>query len=121
MIRGAVQSVGIDAEPNDALEPGVLEMIASTHEREMLARITNIDTCFDRAMFCMKEAFYKAFFQLEPQFLEFLDAAVTISPSTATFRVSVLRSDVSAKFRGRAFSGRYSVEDGLICTAITIT
>lgn len=74
--RGAdVRSVGIDAEPHDALPPGVLEAVSLPAERAELTALP-AGAYWDRILFCAKEATYKAWFPLTRRWLGFEDAHI---------------------------------------------
>lgn len=79
-----LRTLGIDAEPHLPLPAGVLGVIARDEERKRLSELAAADgaTCWDRVLFCAKEAVYKAWFPLTHRWLGFADAAVTISPGT---------------------------------------
>jgi 4'-phosphopantetheinyl transferase EntD len=80
-----IRALGIDAEPNEPLPAGVLDMIALTEEQHRLSQLAAADqnTRWDRLLFCAKESVYKAWFPLTRRWLGFEDAAVTITVSTA--------------------------------------
>ncbi|MGH3833192.1 MAG: 4'-phosphopantetheinyl transferase family protein [Pseudonocardiaceae bacterium] len=79
-----LRTLGIDAEPHLPLPAGVLGVIARDEERERLSELAAADnaTCWDRILFCAKEAVYKAWFPLTHRWLGFEHATVTINPGT---------------------------------------
>ncbi len=123
----AVRSVGIDAEPHDVLPDGVLDAVTVAEERHELTALPD-DLHWDRILFCAKEATYKAWFPLTRRWLGFEDAHVVfdIDPSDTTGTTG----DFVAKIRidGAALSGppltalrgRWSVQRGLVLTAIVL-
>jgi len=123
---GAVRSVGIDAEPHDVLPDGVLGAIALDVERHEVAALPD-DLHWDRILFCAKEATYKAWFPLTERWLGFEDAHVVfdLDPSgrgTTGVFVSKILVD-GAALSGpplTALRGRWSVERGLVLTAIVL-
>ncbi|MBY0390644.1 MAG: 4'-phosphopantetheinyl transferase [Mycobacterium pseudokansasii] len=122
---GAVRSVGIDAEPHDVLPNGVLDAISLPAERAELPRSMPAGLHWDRILFCAKEATYKAWFPLTERWLGFEDAHITFDADA---------SGVTGRFRSRilidpsalsgppltTLSGRWSVERGLVLTAIVL-
>ena len=123
---GAVRSVGIDAEPHDVLPDGVLGAIALDDERQEIAALP-AGLHWDRILFCAKEATYKAWFPLTERWLGFEDAHIVFDPdspgggSTGTF-VSKILID-GAALSGpplTALRGRWSVDRGLVLTAIVL-
>ncbi|MET4164333.1 MULTISPECIES: 4'-phosphopantetheinyl transferase family protein [Gordonia] len=121
----SVRSLGIDAEPHDALPDGVLEHTSLPAEREVLATRSG-DLHWDRLLFCAKEATYKAWFPVAKRWLGFEDAHITFeqsTPTSGTFTSRIL-IDPAATDGGPPlleFSGRWLVERGIITTTIALT
>lgn len=61
--RRDILSIGIDAEPDEQLPPGVLEQVASAEERAQLERACP-GVHWDRLLFSAKESVFKAWFPL---------------------------------------------------------
>jgi 4'-phosphopantetheinyl transferase EntD len=61
-LKEDVASIGVDAEPNDVLPNGVLDVIAKAPERAALPALDAAmpGVSWDRLLFCAKEAVYKA-------------------------------------------------------------
>lgn len=114
---GEMTSLGIDAEPHAPLPDGVLDAIAREEELPLLdgLRRTSPDVCWDRLLFCAKEAVYKAWFPVTGRWLGFEDASLTLDP-VGTFSARLLVPD--SPFAG--FGGRWTAGDGLIATAIAV-
>ncbi|CCK60893.1 4'-phosphopantetheinyl transferase family protein [Mycobacterium canetti] len=121
----AVRSVGIDAEPHDVLPNGVLDAISLPAERAEMPGSLPAELHWDRILFCAKEATYKAWFPLTKRWLGFEDAHITFEadpPGNAGRFVSRILIDGSA-LSGPALTtlrGRWSVERGLVLTAIVL-
>lgn len=122
--RDVVRSVGIDAEPHDALPKGVLEAVSLPGERaELRAMPTGLH--WDRILFCAKEATYKAWFPVTRRWLGFEDAHITFgvdgNGTSGGFESRIL-IDPSAPSGPpvQTLSGRWSVRDGLALTAILL-
>lgn len=121
----AVRSVGIDAEPHDVLPDGVLGSIALPEERHEIAALPD-GLHWDRILFCAKEATYKAWFPLTKRWLGFEDAHIVfdIDPSDATAGEFVSKILIDgAALSGpplTALRGRWSVDRGLVLTAILL-
>jgi 4'-phosphopantetheinyl transferase EntD len=123
---GAVRSVGIDAEPHDVLPDGVLNAIALDEERHELSALP-AGLHWDRILFCAKEATYKAWFPLTKRWLGFEDAHVVFDldpPDGATTGVFVSKILIDPEALSgpplTALRGRWSVERGLVLTAIVL-
>ncbi|XVU26702.1 4'-phosphopantetheinyl transferase family protein [Actinoplanes sp. CA-054009] len=112
---GAVASVGIDAEPHDALPPEVVPGVTLPAEREMLAALGG-ELHWDRLLFSAKESIYKAWFPLTGRWLGFDECVLSIDPGLRTFTGRPLVDSPLPEFRGR-----YTVERGLVMTAVTVT
>lgn len=80
----AVAAIGLDAEVNQPLPPGVLASVASATERLALPAADGV-VHWDRLLFSAKEAAYKAWFAMTGRMLGFEDAAVIVSATTGTF------------------------------------
>jgi 4'-phosphopantetheinyl transferase EntD len=121
----SVRSVGIDAEPHDVLPQGVLDSISLPAERSEIPRKMPASLHWDRILFCAKEATYKAWFPLTKRWLGFEDAHITFeadgSESAGGF-VSQILIDGSALAGPPLTSlrGRWSVDRGLVLTAIVL-
>ena len=118
-------SIGIDAEPHDALPGGILDRIALPAERAHL-RDLPAGVHWDRLLFSAKESVYKTWFPLARRWLGFEDAALLFSPGAdptrGTFAVDLLVDPlpVVAGRPVRTLRGRYAVRGGLLGTAITV-
>ena len=89
-------SIGIDTEANQPLQTSTLSMISSHHERTQLTTLPKTlsmaatpdaaNTAYiaaphwETVLFSAKESFYKAYFPIMQQYLDFLDAEITLSP-----------------------------------------
>ncbi|WP_144207665.1 4'-phosphopantetheinyl transferase PptT [Mycobacterium tilburgii] len=122
----AVRSVGIDAEPHDKLPHGVLDAISLPAERGEIPQVMPAGLHWDRILFCAKESTYKAWFPLTKRWLGFEDAQTTFEAdgagaATGTF-VSRILIDPEALSGPplTELTGRWSVERGLVLTAIVL-
>lgn len=77
--RRDIASIGIDAERNQPLPDGILDAIALPAELPQL-RILGNHVCWDRVLFCAKEAIFKVWYPLTALNLGFDEAEVTIDP-----------------------------------------
>ncbi|MGY1630361.1 4'-phosphopantetheinyl transferase [Geodermatophilus sp. SYSU D01186] len=118
---GTVPVLGVDAEPADPLPPGVLSVVARPEERVRLRRLaaTHPGTCWDRLLFCAKEAVFKGWFPLTRAWLEFGDVRVRLHPHgrlSARLLVAVPPLDGT---RVGGFTGRWLSRDGLLLAAVS--
>ncbi|MFZ2241987.1 MAG: 4'-phosphopantetheinyl transferase superfamily protein [Gordonia amarae] len=120
-----IRSLGIDAEPHEALPEGVLDHTSIAEERAVLAtRPAGLH--WDRLLFCAKEATFKTWFPLTKRWLGFEDAHITFEQTgeqSGTF-VSKLLVDGSVIDGGTplaSFDGVWRVEQGFILTSIALT
>jgi 4'-phosphopantetheinyl transferase EntD len=117
-----VLTIGVDAEPDEPLPPGVLDLIALAPEKDRVASLAAAapGTCWDRLLFSAKESVYKAWFPLTARWLDFSEAMITIEPLAGTFTAQLLVPGPEADNRViDKFSGRWLARDGLVVTAIT--
>jgi 4'-phosphopantetheinyl transferase EntD len=120
---GAVLALGIDAEVNEPLGEGMHGHVLLPDEwaaAQAPGGGPRPGPCADKLVFSIKEAFYKAFFQVAAQYLDFLDARVEIVPADRSFTLRVLRPDVPAYFRQRGFRGRYAFDAQRVYSAIAL-
>ena len=110
--------LGIDAEPDEPLPAGVLDLVADPAERAALPATGG--PCWDRLLFCAKEALYKAWFPLTGRWLGFEEARVTLAPD-GTFTAHLLVEGVPIGGRVRAeFAGRWHAAPGLLLAAVVV-
>ncbi len=117
-------SLGIDAEPHDALPDGILDRVALPRERDGLGRLP-AGIHWDRLLFSAKESVYKTWFPLTRRWLDFAEAALEFrpgpDPARGTFVAEVLVPGLAVGGRPvRLLPGRYAVAGGLLATAITL-
>jgi enterobactin synthetase component D / holo-[acyl-carrier protein] synthase len=122
--KGAVRSVGIDAEPHDVLPNGVLDAISLPAERAEISALPR-GLHWDRILFCAKEATYKAWYPVTQRWLGFEDAHIVFhvddGETAGGFETSILIDP--AALSGPPLTtlrGRWSVRDGLALTAIVL-
>lgn len=116
-------AIGVDAEPNLPLPDGLLGDIACPEERASLRNLgaEMPGVCWDRLVFSVKEAVYKAWFPLAKQWLGFDEAVTTINPQQGTFHARLLvRGPHLGSRRITGFSGKWTVQDGIVLAAIAL-
>jgi 4'-phosphopantetheinyl transferase EntD len=118
--QGAVRSIGIDAEVNEPLGDDIARLVLLPAEQAMVHALAVPGLCADKLVFSIKEAFYKAYFQVAGRYLDFLDACVSLEPGDESFTLQVLRADVPAPFPGSAWRGRYAFDAERVYSAIAI-
>ena len=80
--RDQYLSIGVDIEPAEALEPSLIDLIATERERGAMG-----DSALQgRLLFVIKEAVYKTVYPLDHTFLEHHDVEVNFAARTATVR-----------------------------------
>ncbi len=115
-------AIGIDAEPHAALPDGVLGMVTSESERAHLAELAGAapGTCWDRILFCAKEAVYKAWFPITGSWLGFSDADVRID-TAGTFHARLLVPGPATGGRQlTGYDGRWQVTRDLITATVVV-
>lgn len=117
------RTLGVDAQPNEPLPPGLLGCVAGPEERVAVTALLASDAGvrWDRLLFCVKEAVYKAWFPVTRHWLDFAGAVVTIDPVLETLdaRLTV----PGPRLDGRevtGFSGRWRAEHGLLVAALAV-
>ena len=120
---GDIVTIGLDAELEDTLPDGVLDVISLADERARLGDLaaTAPGICWDRVLFSAKEAVYKAWFPLTRRWLGFDEADITIGAADGTFSARLLVPGPMAGGRPlTGFTGRWLARRGLVLTAITV-
>lgn len=108
-----VASVGIDAEPDLRLPPGVLEVVTDVGERTEVERLGRQapGVAWDRLLFCAKEAVYKAWFPVTRRWLGFEDARVQLRDHG--FHATVGSGEVELE-------GRWARAGGVLVATLTL-
>lgn len=117
----AFAAIGIDAEPHAELRPGVLSVIATPSEiawvRGRLRDSPGI--AWDRLLFCMKEAAFKAWAPLANGTLGFKDALISIGPAKQGFTTRLRGAPPArADWTSSDLAGKWIASDNLIVAAV---
>ena len=112
-----VLTIGIDAEPNAAIEARVAARVLDDAERAWIAGAPP-GIHWDRLIFSAKESVYKAWFPLTQRWLGFDEAHVAIDPGAGAFEARLLMEPPAGV--PAAFHGRFIAANGLVITAITM-
>lgn len=121
-LASAIRTVGVDAEKNEPLPPGVIDLVALDTEREQMRELSlhHPDVCWERLLFSAKESVYKAWFPIAREWLDFQQARVVFQADVRVFNVELL-----IKPRGTVdslalehFQGWWARRGDLLCTAI---
>lgn len=116
-------TIGIDAEPNEPLPPGLLGDIALPAERTMLRRLAREDPAvsWDRLLFSAKEAVYKAWYPLAERWLGFEDAEIAVDRRAGAYSARLLvAGPILAGRELNGFDGKWVVGDGVLATAVAL-
>lgn len=117
---GAVASVGIDAEPNAPLPPGVLDLVACAGERVGICPGARDAVAADRLLFSAKEAVYKAWYPLTGRWLGFEDVRIEFRPG-GRFRARLLvAGPVVAGVEVTELAGQWTAARGLLATSVVV-
>jgi 4'-phosphopantetheinyl transferase EntD len=115
-------SLGIDAEANEPLPDGVLELVALGVEIDWLRMAPKSLVYWDKLLFSIKESVYKTWYPVARCWLGFEQVLVTIKPETSSFIATVLPpASAQAPRNMLRLQGRYLVEESLIMTAICVS
>jgi 4'-phosphopantetheinyl transferase EntD len=116
---GDLAAIGIDAEPDEELPPGLTGAVATAWERAWIQRQAAAGTpgpavCWTRLVFSAKEAAAKAWYPLAGRWPDL--AELTVAATVA--------GDLSVRLTGAAprlpatLAGRWLARDGLIVTVV---
>jgi 4'-phosphopantetheinyl transferase EntD len=115
-------AIGMDAEPHQRLPGGVLRAVALPVELERVGWLLRKapGPPWDRLLFVVKEATYKAWFPLTGTKLGFEDAEVAFDPAGSTFSVG-LRVPCPERGEERpVLRGRWGTGGGIVAAAIAL-
>jgi len=115
---GDLAALGIDAEPNEALPPGVLARVAFGAERELPS--TNEATHLDRLLFSAKEAVYKAWFPLTERSLFFDQVHISFESSEEFVAAFLVEAPMIQDRQLTEVRGRWSLCAGVLLTAVAV-
>lgn len=114
-------AIGIDAEPNEPLPGTLLWSVGLPEERADVATLLRAfpGVCYDRMLFCAKEAVFKSWFTLTGRALGFDDMVIRLEtgPWSGAFTAS-LRTPPDA---GTRLTGRWLLAQNLLVTSLVIT
>ncbi len=115
-------SLGIDAEPHAPLPDGLLPSVALPTERERLTHLHTRQPAihWDRLLYSAKESVYKAWFPLTGQWLDFEEADIEIHPYGRFHAELLVPGPILGSHRLGHFEGQWTIDQGLIATAVTI-
>jgi 4'-phosphopantetheinyl transferase EntD len=121
-----VASIGIDAEPHEALPTDVLSSVAREDECRALGALPSVGVHWDRVLFSAKESVYKAWYPLAARWLGFKDVRLAIQPdftNPADGKFTALLLGQTLEVDGQPVAlleGRYRAEDGRVLTAVVV-
>ena len=107
-------AIGIDAEPDEPLPDGVIDIVASPAERRRLRALPVGGVSWDRLLFSAKESVYKAWYPRERSWLGFEDADVALGDGVLTAEI---HGESGLRF---TLTGYWGVSDGILVTAVVV-
>jgi 4'-phosphopantetheinyl transferase EntD len=116
-------AIGIDAEPDEPLPDGVMDLVATPTERDRLAgpQPEPDDPNWDRLLFSAKEAVYKAWFPLVGEWLDHQEAEILFDPHGGTFTALLSRDGLSVNGRQvHRLHGRWARQHEILATAVVV-
>lgn len=120
MPRGPARALGIDAADLQTLPAELAALVLHPDEHAVVDRWAGGPVCPVLLLFSIKEAFYKAFFQIAGRFLDGPDLCVQPQPEPGCFRVQVRRSDLPAAWIGTTWPGRFRLQHGRVHCAVVL-
>jgi 4'-phosphopantetheinyl transferase EntD len=114
--------LGIDAEPGRPLPEGLIYQIASKHELENAARLSESIRNWDRLLFSAKESIYKVWYPIRKTWLDFKDISIAFEPMTSSFSVAFTSPGMDwLNDRAATFSGRYLLTESHLFTSAVVS
>ncbi|MBL4607753.1 MAG: 4'-phosphopantetheinyl transferase superfamily protein [Pseudomonadales bacterium] len=123
-----IYSLGVDAEPLKPLPKETTPLICSENELSHLLANNLKENYWSAVIFSAKEAFYKAYFPLCREYLDFSQANIEFHPNKKTsgdqtqgeFVIQLLTPPHPALYNHTTFTGRFVITSSHILTAITL-
>jgi len=118
----AFAAIGIDAEPHAPLPDGVLARVASESEQITLARLATQapEFCWDKILFCAKEAVFKAGSRMTGRWLGFTGAEVELVPDGGFAARLLVAGPLVGGRPLTTYHGFWAVGRGVAVTAIAL-
>jgi 4'-phosphopantetheinyl transferase EntD len=116
----AVRGVGLDVEMVRPLEPAMIRRICRVEELSALVNGSRSIPEWASIIFSAKEAFYKCYYPLTGQFLEYGDVRIRLQPAWSRFDVELLSDSHPDVLGRRPLRGRFAVWDGFVACAVTL-
>jgi len=114
-----VLTLGIDAEPNAALPPDVIDLVARPEDLTGLAELpAGWGISWERLLFSAKESVFKAWYPVTREWLDFQEASVRFRPD-GTFEVRLLKASAAGSPL-EALTGRWISTPQFLATAIVV-
>lgn len=114
---GTSRVLGVDAERDLPLAPGVLELISSPSERASLG-IVHDGVSADRLLFSAKESVYKAWFPSTQRRLGFRDVELRFEADRRFSCWPLVEGTRRDGHEFASFSGRWAALDGVLVTLV---
>jgi len=115
-------AVGIDLELANAVQPELWPSLLRAPEIELVSRMPAAEQSrWATMMFSAKESFYKLQYPLTGEWVDFLEAEVSISEKTGCFELFCSQSSVVRKLEGSRFAGRHLVGPEFLLTALWLS
>lgn len=112
------RSIGLDAEPNEPLDPELFPYVCSPSELLWLgarARSEQDQGRLAKLLFSIKEAVFKCQYPITRRYLEFDEVQVILDLNSAAFRAGVASHE---SLNGLSFSGNYLLTPDLILAGV---
>lgn len=114
--------LGIDAEPNEPLPPGLLKRIASDREQSEISSVsgqTSHPLCLDRTLFSAKECLFKALYPTVGYYFGFEQVEIGFDVEAGGFHAALSQALQDATGLTR-LSGRFAATAEHTMTAIQV-
>lgn len=120
--REQVMSIGIDAEVNAPLPPGIAAMVCTGSERRWIRSAPDEPgISWPTLIFSAKESLFKTWFPLTARWLEFEDAELAIDPVGHSFVARLAVPLPDSLGRGPvAFAGRFALARERLLTVVVL-
>jgi 4'-phosphopantetheinyl transferase EntD len=117
--KGSILGLGLDIEPLEALDSGLLALICTDSERSWLAESAgDAKAVLAKLIFSAKESVFKCAYPLTGVFLDFHDCAIRLDEDRGTFTATLWNSSLPQPWNGRELRGRFVKDSKYFYTGI---
>lgn len=114
------KSIGIDVEKKTTLDKSTINLICTKTELAWLSKHDLMDTFWSKVIFSAKECLYKCYYPLTHQYLDFLEAELSLDLDKNIFTAKLLINAPSSFNINEPIKGSFLIEKDYIFTTLIL-